>query len=73
MRPPLNAGENVPACLASVPCARPFNEAPAERGGKPSGPGTPTRRRRPFNEAPAERGGKPGQPLTFPGSPALLQ
>ena len=59
MRPPLNAGENLPSPASQRPRIRRFNEAPAERGGKP-----PSCRDEcclacwRFNEAPAERGGK---------------
>ena len=37
-----------------------FNDAPAERGGKPSHPGGCGSAPSHFNDAPAERGGKPG-------------
>ena len=36
MRPPLNAGENRPGSPAAPSRRRGFNEAPAERGGKPA-------------------------------------
>ena len=36
MRPPLNAGENSARTPAPRPARRRFNEAPAERGGKPN-------------------------------------
>ena len=62
MRPPLNAGENdLRGFELAIECDRgPFNEAPAERGGKRRkmySPGRPLRMSG-FNEAPAERGGK---------------
>ena len=58
MRPPLNAGENFVRRHQHVRQHWPFDEAPAERGGKPRWH-RPTRRRvRAFDEAPAERGGK---------------
>ena len=34
MRPPLNAGENLPPAFCSLDWRTGFNEAPAERGGK---------------------------------------
>ena len=70
MRPPLNAGENMPCKNAPRKRTRSFNEAPAERGGKP---GRTVRHRQEiaqgFNEAPAERGGKP---VTVPSASGTL-
>ena len=58
MRPPLNAGENVAcASCSALPMWR-FNEAPAERGGKPCVQFRVCVCETGFNEAPAERGGK---------------
>ena len=37
MRPPLNAGENYLGQARSSAACQCFNEAPAERGGKPGG------------------------------------
>ena len=59
MRPPQNAGEDVRHWGSSGSRSRCFNEAPAERGGRPF-----VRAARDilivrgFNEAPAERGGR---------------
>ena len=59
MRPPLNAGENKVTCFLKRKRERSFNEAPAERGGKPAAGAATVGLVDSFNEAPAERGGKP--------------
>ena len=41
MRPPLNAGENCRSQARRRSRRRSFNEAPAERGGKPAGASSP--------------------------------
>ena len=62
MRPPLNAGENKLDADDVNRRIATFNEAPAERGGKPRRWSRRRGSRSPFNEAPAERGGKLGVP-----------
>ena len=74
MRPPLNAGENRTRTRGRPRRGGPFNEAPAERGGKPTATVQMLgKAERPFNEAPAERGGKPGTGQSGTGTLERLQ
>ena len=60
MRPPQNAGEDMRQgkdVWPRMPC---FNEAPAERGGRPNNELGWYYDYTGFNEAPAERGGRRG-------------